>query len=186
MAVSLWENARMSALVVVPFSAELLPLVDSFHCGDEPHERELADWIRQEAVPAMARGCNVWLYATPEKQIVGFGSLTTTRWSYPDPSSKRAAMALIPAVAIQTLFWGKPDGPREGRYSTQILDHLIVEAARLEGILPVLGLFVHPANQRAVKVYERAGFQPYTQTYTDKATGVIYSSMIRGLVRPND
>ncbi len=156
-----------------------------FACGEEPHERELADWIRQEAVPAMDRGCKVWLYATPEKDIVGFGSLTTTRWHYPEPSSKRVAVALIPAVAIQMPFWGKPDGPREGRYSSQILDHLIVEAARLEGILPVLGLFVHPANQRAVKVYERAGFQPYSQAYTDKATGVTYPSMIRGLARPD-
>src|SRR5260370_33012625 len=118
-----------SSLVVVPFSADLLPLVQSFACGEEPHERELADWIRQEAIVALGRGCNVWLYATPEKDIVGFGSLTTTRWHYPEPSSKRVAVALIPAVAIQTPFWGKADGPRERRYSSQILDNLIVEGA---------------------------------------------------------
>jgi ribosomal protein S18 acetylase RimI-like enzyme len=89
---------------------------------------------------------------------------------------------LIPAVAIQKQFWGKPDGPREGRYSSQILDHLITEAARLPIDVPVLGLFVHPQNQRAIKVYERAGFQQFTQTYTDKTTGIVYRSMIRPLV----
>ena len=86
-------------------------------------------------------------------------------------------MAVIPAVAIQKKWWGKPDGPREERYSAQILDHLILEATKLA--VPVLGLFVHPANVRACKVYERSGFQAFSRTYTDKATGVTYRSMLR-------
>jgi hypothetical protein len=89
---------------------------------------------------------------------------------------------LIPAVAVQKEFWGKPDGPKEGRFSFQILDHLVSEAARLPVSVPVLGLFVHPQNQRATKAYQRAGFQPFSQTYTDKATGTTYCSMIRPLV----
>jgi GNAT superfamily N-acetyltransferase len=93
-------------------------------------------------------------------------------------------LTLIPAVAIQKAFWGKPDGPRAERYSSQILDHLIVEAAQLPTDLPFLGLFIHPDNHRAIRVYERHGFQPFSQTATDKVTGVIYRSMIRPLARP--
>jgi hypothetical protein len=115
---------------------------------------------------------------------VGYGSLTLIRWNYPDPSSKGTALALIPAVAIQKAYWGKPDGPREGRYSSQILDHLITEAAALPTADPILGLFVHPDNHRAVKVYERHAFQPFTQTYTGKTTGVTYRSLIRPLAKP--
>ncbi len=174
-----------TSLIAVEFSADFLDLVKDFACGDEPHERELAEWIRQESVTALDRGAKVWIYVTPEKEVVGYGSLAVTRWNYPEPSSKRTSLALIPAVAIQKACWGKPDGPREGRYSSQILDHLITEAARLSATVPVLGLFVHPENQRAIKVYERAGFQPFSHTYTDKVSGVTYRSMIRDLQAPS-
>ena len=62
-----------------------------------------------------------------------------------------------------------------------ILAHLILEAARLPLSAPVLGLFVHPENPRAIKFYERAGFQAFTRTYTDPVSGVVYRSMIRQL-----
>ncbi|MBV9123735.1 MAG: hypothetical protein JO112_10295, partial [Planctomycetes bacterium] len=112
------------SLIAVEFTAEHLALVQDFACGDESYEQDLADWIRQEAVPALLRGVKVWLYVTPQKAVVGYGSLAVTRWNYPDPSWKRTTLALIPAVAIQKPFWGKPDGPKEDRYSSQILDHL--------------------------------------------------------------
>ena len=135
------------ALIAVEFTEQHLALVQDFACGDESYERELADWIRTEAVAAVGRGAKVWLYVTPAKEVVGYGSLAVTRWRYPDPSSKRTALALIPAVAIQKRFWGKPDGPKEGRYSSQILDHLVTEAASLPVAVSVLGLFVHPEKK---------------------------------------
>ncbi len=172
------------SLIVVPFTRDHLPRVQEFACGEEDHERELADWIRQEGLTTVERGGKVWLYVTEAKEIVGFGSLVVTRWHYPEPSSKRTSIALIPAVAIQKPFWGKPEGPREGRYSTQILEHLIAEAAQLPIQEPILALYVHPANQRAIKAYERAGFQPFGQTYRDPSSGVTYVSMIRPLALP--
>jgi GNAT superfamily N-acetyltransferase len=169
-------------LIAVEFSASLLDLVREFSCGDEPHEQELADWIRLHALQAIDHDTRVWLYVTQEKQVVGYSSLGTSRWQYPDPTKKaRATVAVIPAVAIQKSFWGQPPGPPENRYSSQILDHLILEAARLPLSAPVLGLFVHPANVRAIKFYERAGFQPFARTYTDPVTGITYRSMIRPL-----
>jgi RimJ/RimL family protein N-acetyltransferase len=158
------------------------PLLHDFDCGDEPFEKELARWIRDESLEALGRGAHVWLYFTAEKELVGFGSLATTRWHYPESEKKRVTLAIIPAVAMQKKFWGKPDGPRENRYSSQILDHLIVEAAQMKLDVPLLALFVHPQNQRAVKVYERAGFSLFSKTYLDKATNIEYRSMIRLLV----
>ena len=70
-----------SALLPVIFAPELLAKVEDFDCGDEPHERELAEWIKTESVTALARGTQVWLYATSEKEIVGFGSLGTSNWN---------------------------------------------------------------------------------------------------------
>ena len=67
---------------------------------------------------------------------------------------------------------------RKLSYSTQILNHLIAEAEDRCATSPLLGLFVHPDNQRAIRVYERGGFVPFSHTYTDKATGVSYRSML--------
>ena len=170
-------------LVAIPFDESLLPHVQGFSCGEESYERELADWIRLESVPAIQRGCKVWLYANEAREVVAYSSLAITRWRYPTPADKRVSLAVIPAVAIQKPFWGKPDGPPEGRYSSQILDHLLEEAARLSLDESMIGLFVHPDNGRAVRAYERAGFRHFSNTYTDPTTGVVYSSMVRRLDR---
>lgn len=170
-------------LVAIPFDESLLSHVQGFSCGEEGYERELADWIRLESIPAIRRGGKVWLYATEAREVVGFSSLAITRWRYPSPSDKRVSLAIIPAVAIQKSFWGKPAGPPEGRYSSQILDHLLDEAGRLPLDQPSIGLFVHPDNGRAIRAYERAGFQRFSHTYADPATGVVYSSMVRRLYR---
>lgn len=167
-----------SALVVVPYTAELDDEVENFACGAEPHECELADWIKRDALAAMKRGTRVWLFFTPERVLVRYGSLGKTQWNWPSATSGKAVIEIIPAVAIATDFWGKPNGPREERYSSRILEHLLAEAAERVNVSPLLGLFVHPANLRAVKLYQRAGFSPFHHTFTDKITGAVYHSMI--------
>lgn len=84
-------------------------------------------------------------------------------------------------VGIQQAFWGKPDGPPNERYSAQILDHLIFQAMRHTERHPLLGLFVHPLNARAIRVYEKAGFEHFSKTYRDPETGVVYESMLLNL-----
>jgi RimJ/RimL family protein N-acetyltransferase len=61
------------------------------------------------------------------------------------------------------------------------MEFLLTEAARLPLDVPLLGLFVHPENLRAIRAYERAGFRPFLQRYADRASGVTYQSMIRPL-----
>jgi GNAT superfamily N-acetyltransferase len=139
--------------------------------------------MRIDAVTSLERGVKVWLYLNEANEIVGFGALGVTRWKYPDPASRRVELVIIPAVALRKEFWGKPLGPTDQRYSSQIMQHLIGEALAWPGHPPVLGLFVHPDNHAAVRLYERFGFRPFSHTFTDQATGVTYRSYVRPLIR---
>jgi ribosomal protein S18 acetylase RimI-like enzyme len=175
----------MDTLQVVPFDQSMMEAVAGFDCGVEPWQRDLATWIVNESRAAMDRGTKVWLYVESGGEVVGYGSLGTTNWKYPDPDSKRTMVAIIPAVAIQRKFHGQPvDAPREARYSSQILRHLIQEAQTWPGQPAVLGLFVHPENKAAIKLYERFGFQAYYHQYRDPNTGVIYTGYVRRLETP--
>ncbi len=167
----------------VQFTPDLLPEVAEFDCGDRPYQMELAAWIRHEAVRALGRGTRVWLYVNEAGELVGYGSLGQTRWKYPDPDSPKAVLVIVPAVAVRRAFWGKPEGAAEDRYSSQIMRHLIAEALSWPGSQPALGLFVHPDNQAAIKLYERFGFRRFHHTYTDPDSGVTYLSMVRILAR---
>jgi len=110
-------------------------------------------------------------------------SLGLTRWKYPETDSPKTGLVVIPAVAIRREFWGKPEGPQQERYSSQIMQHLLSEALAWPGSLPALGLFVHPENHAAVKLYERFGFRTFHHTYTDPVTQITYRRLIRPLAR---
>ncbi len=171
------------ALVYVPFTPDMLGLVRGHDYGDEPYQQELALWMDNDAVPAHSRGTKIWLYRNQAREFIGYSSLGTTRWRYPEPASPRRVLVVVPAVAIRRLFWGKPDGSQEGRYSSQIMRHLLKEADAWPGQPPAVGLFVHPDNHAAAKLYERFGFQPFFHSYTDPVAGVVYRSFIRPIVR---
>src|ERR1700722_20942655 len=104
----------------IDLTPEVLAEVKGFDCGSEPFQIELADWLTQHALAALSRGTKVWLYANEADEVVGYGSLGHTRWKYPDADSPKTALVIIPAVALQRVFWGKPDGSPENRYSSQI------------------------------------------------------------------
>ncbi len=176
----------MDRVVAVPFTAEQLERVADFDCGDEDYQRELATWLQVEALAFLERGTQVWLFAAPDGDLVGFGSLGKTRWAYPDPAGKKQFLALIPAVAIRRVYWGKPAGPTADRYSSQILEFLLARAQELPDIEPAVGLFVHPENQAAIRLYQRFGFVAYPHQYTEAATKVVYQAMVRPLHRAGD
>lgn len=171
----------------VVFTPDMLDEVRDFDYGGEPYQRDLGEWMRTEAVPAMERGTKVWLYVNQAGEIVGYGSLGVTRWKYPDPSSRRIELVIVPAVALRQIFWGKPDGAdKDDRYSSQIMRHLLEEAKNWPGRLPAVGLFVHPDNQAAIKLYERFGFRAFHHTNTDPGTGVTYISRVRPLIHESE
>jgi GNAT superfamily N-acetyltransferase len=173
-----------STLRKIPFTEDLLPVVADFDCGSEVYEVEVSDWIKNKGpgcvLDAMNKfGTQVWLYVNDENEVVGFGSLGTTKWNWPESTTKpRIPVNLIPAVAIRKSFWGKPEGPPEERYSTQMMRDLIAEARKNTGVAPVLGLFVHPRNEGAIRLYRRMGFAEFHQTTKGDDPQVKYEGRI--------
>ena len=145
-----------------PFSESLLADVRDFRCGDEPWQVEVARWIKDAsiddcAVKWMQRGTRVWLYRTAEGELVGYGSLGTTKWRM-RPDARRQPVSIIPAFAVQSQFQGEPKHlPPDERYAYRIVADLISKAASQGST--ILGLFVEKRNSRAIAFYNRIGFQ---------------------------
>jgi hypothetical protein len=171
-------------LQVIPFAPDMLDQVRDFHYGDEPYQRDLADWMSNDAIRSLGLGTKIWLYINAVPDIVGYGSLGVTRWRFPEPTSAKTELVIIPAVALRSCYWGQPSGPPEDRYSSQIMCQLLDEAHAWPGRLPGVGLFVHPDNRAAIKLYERFGFRQFSHTYTDRATKVTYLAYVRRLAHP--
>ena len=171
-----------------PQNPDLVAAVVGFDCGQEPWQVKQSEWIQNQGEKGVnwsiqQFGTKVWLYADERGDLVGFGSLGKSRWHWPLATNPRIPIGIIPAVAIQRAFWGKPEGPREERYSTQILQHLIHEANRsceAGEIEPLLGLFVHPDNVQAIRAYERVGFEPFAQTAGDHVSMILKLSAKKG------
>lgn len=168
------------AIEKIAFTANHLELVQGFDCGDEPWQTEVSDWIKGPVLQDMEGwGTEVWLYLSGDGQIIGFGSLGRTRWQWPTGTDRREFISIIPNVGIRREFWGQPPGNRDERYSSLIIDDLIAEAQdRQVDRLPVLGLFVHPANEQAKRLYLRKGFRPYSKRQWVEETRAWYDSMI--------
>jgi ribosomal protein S18 acetylase RimI-like enzyme len=179
-----------SNLTRIPFTEELLPKVPGVDCGDEPWEREVSDWIKAPhgaggALDELQQGNRVWLYVNEGNEIVGFGSLGTTMQRWPRSKDPQIVVSSIPMLGVDRTFWGQPPGPVEDRYSTRILADLIAEARKHQDERPILILFVHIENPRAIRYYERAGFTELHKPYTDKTTGRVYKRMVLVLKTPS-
>ena len=177
------RESMVSTLQRYPFSESLLLVGPEFDSGDEPREREAADWIRAPlgvdgALELLKGGDQVWLCGTPEDGLVGFGSLTNTRWRWRTAKSKAAPLLLIPMLAIQRRFWGKPTGEASGKFSNQLLGDLIFEAGRRQGGQALLGRYVHESNARAIRLCEKVGFIQFHKTFIDPLTGARNVSML--------
>ena len=103
------------------------------------------------------RGTRVWLYYNEANALVGFGSLGTTRRQFPADSTTYASFSIIPALAVQSPFWGLP---RDGtKYSHQILSQLIAEAIASGTELLILDVDIR--NRHAIELYMQFGFSNY-------------------------
>ncbi len=153
-------------LRIAEFSAADLPRVQNFECGSEDWAVFAAEWIKDAppfsgALQSMQRYKNkVWLYsveALGEEYLVGFSSLGTTKWAIPPPDGPKRKVGLVPMIAVASNFQGKPEGNDDKRYAHQIMED-VIEKSRQRGFRE-LCLFVHEKNVRAIKLYERYGFQ---------------------------
>jgi ribosomal protein S18 acetylase RimI-like enzyme len=160
-------TAHPHQLYAVPFTEADQARLVGFSCGEEPWSRHVGEWILgSDVLDSMKRGTRVWLFETAEGEVVGFGSIGTSRWNWPPPDGDRTTIALIPMLGIVTRFHGVPPD-REWRYSHQIMGHLIAEAQKLaHGASEEatngpewLALMVHRDNARAIHFYEECGFE---------------------------
>lgn len=136
------------------FTAANLAQVDGFYCGEERFAKKMAKWIQTESVATIQEfGNRVWLYSKPTGELVGFGSVGTTKWTV---NGVDFELAIIPAFGVQHQYRQQPPGDRSQRFSHQILRDLIAKAKQLG--VPLLGLYVYPKNIGAIKLYEEFGF----------------------------
>jgi hypothetical protein len=167
----------------IDFTEQLLPKVQSFDCGSEPWQREISDWIKAPrgsggAVDALDKHTQVWLYMDEEGNLVGFGSLGVASQRWPGLKDSPIFVSIIPWMAVDRRFWGKPEGPQDQRYSGLIFRDHIAEALQKKDELPLLILFVYIDNAAAIKLYQRAGFRELHKRFTDKKTGWQYVRMV--------
>jgi ribosomal protein S18 acetylase RimI-like enzyme len=164
-------------LYAVEFTAADQVRLAGFSCGEEAWARHVAEWIQgSDVFDSMNRGTKVWLFETAAGELVGFGSLGPARWRWPPPDGSPTVVLLIPMLGLDQRFQGQPPEP-EWRFARQIMSHLISEAKAMsrqaadEGRAPIvwLVLLVHRDNQRAIRFYEKCGFE-----------------LIPGVVRRND
>jgi GNAT superfamily N-acetyltransferase len=185
-----------TVLKKIPFDEGLLPLVLDFDCseGDPPKvwEEEINDWIRMDPAAEdgarywlqQGKGTQVWLYANENDAIVGYGSLCPSRWPDPAviervPKLKRVPISLLPAIGINRRFQNAPPGAeRPQRYSTKIMNHVVLEARKHADRQPWLGLYVHPENVKAIGLYRRMQFRDFSQKCYVERAGIEYPSMI--------
>lgn len=171
----------------IPFTAELLPVVDQFDCGSDPWETPLAAWIqagrdvKNGAIYEMRRAerkgkkLEVWLHVNEANELVGYSSLGESNWPWPEAHDPRVPINIVPCLALGKRFQGKPLDPP--RYSKQIMDHLIFETRKHQDRYPLLGLYVDPRNFAAMRFYTRENFVNL-QTFVDPVDGIEYQGMI--------
>jgi GNAT superfamily N-acetyltransferase len=182
----------MDRLRYIKFLENTIPLFKSFRCGDLQHEEELSAWISNEqedrdVMQAIKyEQTNVWYYENFEGAIVGYASLAIAEWDLLVPGQEpiliKAKVNVLPALAISNDFQGQPSQyDKKNRYWAQILRDIIRKAKRKRSVAPILGLFVHPDNMAARKIYQKFGFIENPQTEYSRYSGMHYKGMVLDL-----
>jgi ribosomal protein S18 acetylase RimI-like enzyme len=148
----------MSDLTPIPLTPILIGL-------DAPEFPIISDWpfpdsyvsrmLRDDIPERVRRGTGrIWIYRDPDGQIVGFGTLDVRDHYGAYTGGKDHPY--IPLLAVNPTIASRG-------YGTSIVRHLIHVANVLAGgpcgIHDVLFLDVYTDNERAIRLYEKCGFQ---------------------------
>lgn len=159
--------AHLYQLYAVDFTEADQDRLADFNCGADDWSRHVAEWIRgTDVFESMKRGTRVWLFETRDGEVVGFGSLGATRWRWPPPDGGYTSILIIPMLGVAERFQGQPPDA-EWKYARQIMGHLIAAArqsalessAKSKTPTEWLVLLVHRDNARAIRFYEKCGFE---------------------------
>ncbi len=75
-------TAHPHQLYAVPFTETDQARMVGFSCGDELWSRHVSEWILgSDVVDSMKKGTRVWLFETAAREIIGFGSIGTSKWN---------------------------------------------------------------------------------------------------------
>jgi hypothetical protein len=91
-----------------------LPEIQSFTCGPNRWDEEVATWIKSREgdnsvlVDIQRFGIEVWLYRTEEGELVGFSSLGENTWRFPLPKGPKHLISYIPFIGVHERFQGEP------------------------------------------------------------------------------
>jgi ribosomal protein S18 acetylase RimI-like enzyme len=140
-------------------NADMKRKIDAFDCGNKVWETEISDALKSgQVLGQIHERRDVWLYLTPARELAGYAGLVQSEIVWiEDIGLKRTYLEVSP-IGVDKQFWGRKNVPREERCSYQIMGDLIEEARRRR-IAPLLFLFVHPCNWRAINFYQNAGFR---------------------------
>ncbi len=142
------------------FTLEMQDVVRHFECGGESYSVKMSEWIQGGdglCAKSIEMGTEVWLFFSESDALVGFGSIGPARWRYPHDTSGYVNLRIIPALAVQSSFHGKPDNGRScDKYSHQIVRFLVRQAYKAGAV--AIGLFVHEDNKAAQSLYQSEGF----------------------------
>jgi len=175
------------------FTSEDLALaeIQQFQCGPERWDGEVADWIESPSGPKSALHdmgayrTEVWLYLDDQGELVGFGSLGQTTYTWPVGGKKKEPVNLIPFIGIHEKFKGEPkDAARDDKYAYQILDDLLACAAEksvVSGVYALIVPNVDGENGRAINFYQNRDFFDLEIPRFEKTTGITYIRMARYL-----
>lgn len=136
--------------------------------GTDRYGELVTEWLLgSDVLDSMQRGTKVWLFETEDGQVAGIGSLGTCRRRWPPPHGHHKNLLLIPMLAVAQPF-REDKRPHEARVSTRIFQHILAKAEELiasrktddrSSLLPRLLVYVHEANDRALRFWQRIGFQ---------------------------
>ena len=155
-------------LYAVDFTESERDRLTAVSFGTDRYGELVAEWLLgSDVLDSMQRGTKVWLFETEDGQVAGIGSLGPCRRRWPPPHGDHKNLLLIPMLAVAQPF-REDKRPHEARVSTRIFQHILAEAEELiasrktddrSSLLPRLLVYVHEANDRALRFWQRIGFQ---------------------------
>jgi ribosomal protein S18 acetylase RimI-like enzyme len=171
------------------FSEEDWTAVQDFDCGDSEDALEVSTWLKaprdQDGALAMSlAGGDVWVYRRSDTdEIVGFGALGASTWSWTRNSDPKIEVTVLLWFGVAKRFQRQPEGAdAPNRYAGLILRDLEAEAKKTSKTHPVIGLLVRETNAKAIRLYEHLKYSSDTlKPRKDPETQVVYIRMAKVL-----